>query len=355
MNFYYLSIDLIRCCWLDGKQIGTVPMALHVALPKHVQDRQALTFVLGTSDGRAPCDLNCPGCLPFVRKEDVRKAWCDAAYRFVVRDCVTDGGANLVAVQAFEPLLSAIMPTTFSIMHEAYQLRTEGHDVETSIVTNGSHIADYLGILSWMAGNGTDIHVTFAGATKASHDQWRRQRDQENERSSFDDLMHGLAEAHATRVPGTHRVVSDHVTAVLVLLPRRNLTETVVGLPTLLRSVGVSRLVVQPFIAIGTNPGKHIIRGRFANALAALEHECAMQGVMLEVDDLYRALQDHEVDLSAFVVQANKKPFVRWLPDGRCTTADNFLSVVDETLPRWLPEKDGPTPGELFRELLGSS
>ena len=326
-------------------------MANVVALPKKHIDvpSRFVTFVVPAP---SDCNLDCPGCVSYERHEDVPVLWSESDYRQVARDCVISGGAQYVTIQAIEPLLPVAMPYTSALMHEVHALRMAGYDVGSSIITNGSYISEYVGTLAWMVGTlGTDVHFTIVGAEASVHDRWRRQR-HKKDRSAFADLMQGLTGAHKTLVPGTTSLLTDHMTAVIVLLPRKQgLADSVAGIPRLLKSKGIKRAVAQPFIVINdAEPGKLVDRAECQATLEVLMSECNKYDILFEVDDLDQALQNHDVDLSDFLVQTNTKPFGRWLPNGRLTTASDFMRAQSDELPQWLPNRQGPTPGELFAQ-----
>lgn len=313
----------------------------------------AATFVIPTEDG---CNLDCGGCVSYAREEDIPAVWSIEDYVHVARDCVVEGGAQLITIQAIEPLLPESVATTFALLNEIKRLQSEDYSVSGALITNGSYTEEYIDILSFAARNNVVIYTTIAGSTKESHDQWRRQRDQTSKRSSFDDLMTGLdlARRHVVHHAGARStLLTEHMVATLVLLPKKTLVEEVADIPALLARFGFQTLVAQGFLkwddveAVETKLQPKTLQ----QALRSLKSACDERGIMIVVDrsdDLAIA----GIDLDGFITQGNEKPFVRWLPNGQADTGEHFAyKVASDASRQWTRDADF-SPGELFRTLL---
>ncbi|MGI9503923.1 MAG: radical SAM protein, partial [Geminicoccaceae bacterium] len=121
-------------------------MSVESALPSYTwhRDGTIVTFIIPASNG---CDLDCPFCFIRQRGEvslDIELAPADHA-RFI-REVMATETIAAVCVQGYEPLLPDSFPYTRAILSTGQWL-----NIPTSLVTNGTHLAQWVDELAVLA------------------------------------------------------------------------------------------------------------------------------------------------------------------------------------------------------------
>jgi MoaA/NifB/PqqE/SkfB family radical SAM enzyme len=256
-----------------------------------------------------------------------------------VREAVEQRPTFALAIQGYEPLLPESLPFTQAILGTGRFL-----GIPTSLVTNGTKLADAVDLLTTLAPS--KIAVSLDAALAETHDRIR------GEAGAWAATVGGIGRAIDALAPRTRVVVSS------VLQPsRRHYLE---GMPALLRSIGVDRWLINPLLRVGRNQAGGPVANRESlfRDLRVLQEAARCEGIRLTVDDEFDHLRHDtacisEPSLRALHVRtlpANVEIF-RLTPSGQCSVGDHILKQVTPDTPRWVP---GNVHAGDFLEMLGT-
>jgi wyosine [tRNA(Phe)-imidazoG37] synthetase (radical SAM superfamily) len=294
---------------------------------------QFLTFVVPANG----CNLNCSFCIIRQRREITETHLTpDDLVRFV-REAVEHAPTFALAIQGYEPLLAESLPFTQAILGTGRFL-----GIPTSLVTNGTKLADAVDLLTTLAPS--KIAVSLDAASAHIHDRIR------GAAGAWAAAVGGIRSAIDALAPRTRVVVSS------VLLPSRR--HYLDGMPALLRSIGVDRWIINPLLRVGRNQAGGPVAGQVSlfRDLLALQEAARRDGISLTVDDefshlRYDAACVSEPSLRALHVRTlppNVEIF-RLTPSGQCSVGDHILKQVAPDTPRWVP---GNVHAGKFLEML---
>jgi sulfatase maturation enzyme AslB (radical SAM superfamily) len=300
-------------------------MSVETALPSYAWNSNAaiLTFVIPAFGG---CDLACPYCYIDQRGEsDVSNSLRAVDYVRFVREIVISREVASVCVQGYEPLLPASFPFTHAILKAAQDLC-----IPASLVTNGTHLAQWVDELAVLAPG--RISVSLDAAEAEAHDRQRRKR------GAFASTVDGLRRA-VTGLPAATELV---VTSVLIPKRRGQLDD----MPALLNDIGIKRWVVTALQKVGKDrPGGPV--GEHKSILAdlrILSERAHRAGIDFRVDDEFDGLADvrgtdeDEFEKNRIRRLVNPDGVYRLVPDGRCSKGADILKPLAADAPRWDPK-----------------
>ena len=186
-----------------------------------------LTFVVPGG-----CNLACPFCIVRQRREVGDGALPPEAFGQFIRRTASDALVANVSLQGYEPLMPASRPYTQIILATARML-----GLPTAFVTNGTFLEDSIDFLATLVPD--KIVVSLDAASAVEHDQIRRSPD------AFGKALSGIDTA-LKRLPSKIAVSS-------VLLPNKR--ANLIGMPALLRDLGVDDWIIDPLIKVGRDGG----------------------------------------------------------------------------------------------------
>jgi sulfatase maturation enzyme AslB (radical SAM superfamily) len=283
---------------------------------------QFLTFVVAAPSG---CNLSCSFCIVRQRREIAETSLTpDNLVRFV-REAVERRPTFALAIQGYEPLLPESLAFTQAILGTARFL-----GIPTSLVTNGTRLADAVDLLTTLAP--AKIAVSVDAASAETHDRIR------GVAGAWAAAVWGIRRAIDALAPRTRVVVSS------VLLPSRR--HYLDGMPARLREIGVDRWIINPLLRVGGNQAGGPVANRESlfRDLLVLQEGARREGIGLTVDDEFDHLHHDaacisEPSLRALHVRtlpANVEIF-RLTPGGQCSVGDDILKQVTPDTPRWAP------------------
>jgi MoaA/NifB/PqqE/SkfB family radical SAM enzyme len=280
-----------------------------------------LTFVVPAPQG---CDLKCPSCLIRQRGEICGDLLKPGDYARFIHEAYRSGPIFALSVQGYEPLLPASRPYTQAVLATGRLLK-----LPTALVTNGTHLREAAG---WLAVLEPDtIAVSLDAALPEEHDRIR-----------------GVSGAWASTVEGIRRAVqvlpSRTELAVASVLTAHS--EPLLGMPALLRSLGIKHWIITPLQRVGKDQpgGPTGNRDKLYRNLQTL-HKAALQAdLRLSIDDELNCLQ-HELavtrhpELTKLPVRTLPRgvDIFRLAPGGECSMNHDILRKVSPNTPRWCP------------------
>ena len=246
-------------------------MSVETALPSQtwLSEGSILTFIVPSSNG---CDLACPFCFVGQRGEDEAAMELDAEdYALFIRRVIEQQDTAAICIQGYEPLLPESFPYTRAILSTGQWL-----NIPTSLVTNGTHLAQWVDELAVLAPG--RISVSLDAADSAAHDKQR-----------------GKVGAFASAVEGLRKAVTDlpvetELVVTSVLIPKRR--AQLDAMPELLRDIGVKRWVVTALQKVGKDrPGGPVgEREKILADLRILRDQADAAGIDFRVDDEFDGL-----------------------------------------------------------------
>ena len=283
---------------------------------------QFLTFVVPAPSG---CNLNCSFCIVRQRRETAETCLSPNDLVRFVREAVEQRPTFALAIQGYEPLLPESLPFTQAILGTGRFV-----EIPTSLVTNGTKLADAVDLLATLAP--VKIAVSLDAASADIHDRLR-----------------GVAGAWAAAVGGIRRAIDalaprTRIVVSSVLLPSRR--HYLDGMPALLREMGIDRWIINPLLRVGDGEvgGPVADRASLFRDLMALQAAARREGVRLTVDDEFDHLGHDAVcvtDPSIRALHVRTLPpnveLYRLTPSGQCSVGDHVLQRVTPDTPRWIP------------------
>lgn len=300
-------------------------LTVTVALPANltVSDGVILTFVVPAPSG---CNLKCPFCFIQLRKEPTERG--DLApldFRRFIDEVAEREVISAICIQGYEPLLPDSFPYTSEILARGRQL-----GVPTSIVTNGTHLAEHALNLARL--QPSKISVSLDASTCEAHDRQR------GKQGAFAATLEGL------RVAADIRDLSDVLCVASVLIPKKR--EQLIGMPALLKRLGIRSWVINALLKVGKDDlsGPVGNRAQILQDLLLLQSEAERHDVELTVDDEFDRLGQSEdtndvVDINYLRVHRLLRPsgVFRLLPNGQCSIGLEFLREMRNDAPKWIP------------------
>ena len=230
--------------------------------------------------------------------------------------------ANL-CIQGYEPLLSDSFPYTRAILSAGQWL-----SIPTSLVTNGTHLAQWVDELAVLAPG--RISVSLDAAEADAHDRQRRKA------GAFASTVEGLRRAAAGLTEETELVVTS------VLIPKRR--AQLDAMPEFLRQIGIRRWVVTALQKVQKNrPGGPVgDRQKILADLRILRDQADAAGIDFKVDDEFDGLasggKPDEFEKNRIRRLLNPDGVYRLVPDGRCSKGADILKPLTDQTPRWDPK-----------------
>ena len=242
--------------------------------------------------------------------------------RFHPRRNATENVAA-ICIQGYEPLLPDSFPYTRAILSTGQWL-----NIPTSLVTNGTHLAQWVDELAVLAPG--RISVSLDAAEADAHDRQRRKA------GAFASTVEGLRRAAAGLTEETELVVTS------VLIPKRR--AQLDAMPELLQEIGVKRWVVTALQKVGKDrPGGPVgDRQKTLADLRILRDHAEAAGIDFKVDDEFDGLasggKPDEFEQNRIRRLVNPDGVYRLVPDGRCSKGADILKPLSDKTPRWDPK-----------------
>ncbi|MEM8948730.1 MAG: radical SAM protein [Pseudomonadota bacterium] len=304
-------------------------MSVEAALPSYAWKCNGviLTFIVPAFEG---CDLTCSYCFIRQRGEDNLVSSLKVSdFSCFIQQVIYSHQIASVCIQGYEPLLPDSFPYTRAILSTGQWL-----NIPTSLVTNGTHLAQWVDELAVLAPG--RISVSLDAAEAEEHDRQRRKA------GAFASTVKGLRRA-ATALPESTELV---VTSVLMPKRRAQLDD----MPALLRDIGIKRWVVTALQKVGKDrPGGPVgEREKILADLRILRDHAEAAGIDFKVDDEFNGLADASGGASGGKPDEFEKNRIRRLvdpdgvyrlvPDGRCSKGADILKPLSDKTPRWDPK-----------------
>ena len=300
-------------------------MSVEAALPSFAwnADGAVLTFLVPAING---CDLACTYCFIRQRGEDTTSSrLLPDQYASFISTADAERQLLAISIQGYEPLLPEAFPYTRAILSTGQWL-----NIPTSLVTNGTHLAQWVDELSVLAPG--RISVSLDAAEAEAHDRQRRKQ------GAFASTVEGLRKA-ATALPAATELV---VTSVLIPKRRAQLD----AMPELLNDIGVKRWVVTALQKVGKDrPGGPVgEREKILADLRILRDHAEAAGIDFKVDDEFDGLasangrDEDEFEKNRIRRLLNPDGVYRLVPDGRCSKGADILKPLTDQTPRWNPK-----------------
>jgi len=295
---------------------------------------QFLTFIVPAPNG---CNLKCSFCLVRRRQEITDTLLRPEDYARFIREAAGRVPIFAIAIQGYEPLLPESLPYTRAILATGRFL-----GLPTSLVTNGTKLADASDLLTILAPN--KVSISLDAASPETHDRIR------GVVGAWAASVAGIKRATEVLAPRTRLVVSS------VLMPSKR--HYLDAMPVRLREIGIDRWIINPLQRIGTNQngGPVADRASLYRDLLILQETADCAGVRLTVDDEFDHLGHDAVVVSqpslrrlhVRTLPLNVDIF-RLTPSGQCSVGHEILQQVTLDTPRWRP---GATRAGDFLEIL---
>ncbi len=283
---------------------------------------QFLTFVVAAPSG---CNLNCSFCIVRQRREIAETCLTPDGLVQFVREAVEERPTFALAIQGYEPLLTESLSFTQAILGTGRFL-----GIPTSLVTNGTKLADAVPLLTTLAPS--KISVSLDAASADIHDRLR------GAVGAWAAAVGGIRRAVDALAPRTRVVVSS------VLLPSRR--HYLDAMPALLREIGINRWIINPLLRVGDRHTGGPVADRVSlfRELLVLQAAAQREGVRLTVDDEFDNLDHDAACLSDPLLRAlhvrtlpRNVEIFRLTPSGQCSVGDDILKQVTPDTPRWQP------------------
>jgi MoaA/NifB/PqqE/SkfB family radical SAM enzyme len=243
---------------------------------------------------------------------------CDFA-----QEAAKQNRVEAVSIQGYEPLLPDSFPYTRAILSTGQWL-----NIPTSLVPNGTHLAQWVDELAVLAPG--RISVSLDAAEAGAHDRQRGRR------GAFDLTVGGLRKAALGLSAATELVVTS------ILMPKRR--AQLDAMPELLREIGVGRWVVTALQKVGKNrPGGPVgDRDKIIADLRILRDRAEAVGIDFKVDDEFDGLASggsaDDFERNRIRRLVNPDGVYRLVPGGRCSKGADILKPLTDKTPRWDPK-----------------
>lgn len=301
-------------------------MGLIIALPKFkelAEHEWGVTFVVPAPNG---CNLNCPFCVVRARRE----ASPDTCYLNTIhytaflREASRRLYVGVASIQGYEPLLPESWPYTYAILREGKAL-----GLTMALITNGTHLAQYVDELVRLDVNG--VTVSLNSADPLLHDATCRTP------GAFDRTVIGLRAITASSLRKRTMVTS-------VLQPGRG--HYLQNMPRLLQELGVSRWVLNPLYKVGGPHGGLVGQPEeIITEIVQLQILARKQGIEMLIDDEFRKLTKGSrkvvsIEELKFRVLRRLDKVLRLSPNGSCSSGAEILDRVSDVMPHWDPRQE---------------
>ena len=214
-----------------------MPVILAQSKPESLPPEEiGATFVVPAPGG---CDLDCPFCFIRMRREagPAERQLLERDYTDFLDQLAARCRIAIVSLQGYEALLPESWPYSEALLARAREL-----DIETALVTNGTHLADRAEDLLRLGVGSITVSVDSADA--AVHDRLRRTP------GAFAATLRGLEAACAAGL-------GDRLLVASVL--QRGKPHYLHGMPRLLNVLGLKRWVVSPLYKVHRTRGGGIV------------------------------------------------------------------------------------------------
>lgn len=276
----------------------------------------ALTFVVPAT----ACNLSCGFCAIGQRKEAIDPALTPSDYRRFVADIAGSVPTSMVSIQGYEPLLDESWTYTGAILQEA---RARG--IPRSFVTNGTKLEKRAQQIA--AFDPTGVTISIDSADAARHDRLR------GKIGAFEQSVQGIRTLAA--IPG----MAQKLTVSSVLLPNR--TEYLLGMPKLLRALGIEQWAISPLLSIEKSAvgGPVDSSGAIIAAVLELHKQAVQYDIEIVLDDELAVLESGQENYRDFLIRRFDRPdgLVRLSPSGACSIGRQILTEVDDECAVWNP------------------
>ncbi|MEZ5935331.1 MAG: radical SAM protein [Alphaproteobacteria bacterium] len=301
-------------------------MTVTVALPYNAWGKEnvglRLTFVVPAPTG---CNLACAFCYIQQRGEaDTNNLLQPNDYVSYINEIESKHGeVSNLCIQGYEPLLPDSFPYTRAILSTGQWL-----NIPTSLVTNGTHLAQWVDELAVLAPG--RISVSLDAAEAEAHDRQR------GKQGAFASTVEGLKKAVDSLPAATELVVTS------VLIPKRR--AQLDAMPELLKEIGVKRWVVTALQKVGKDrPGGPVgEREKILADLRILRDRAEAAGIDFKVDDEFDGLASggsaDDFEMNRIRRLQNPDGVYRLVPDGRCSKGADILKPLSDDTPRWDPK-----------------
>ena len=288
---------------------GRQPLGVVAALPKSLNlegNGQIVSLVLPAES----CNLGCRWCFINGRKEVIRseKFLTEFNYLSFIRSLKEDENIDLVALQGYEPLMDSCWSYTESVLN-----LTERLNISTSISTNGVELkrrAQYLSSKPIEY-----ISVSLDSSIAEEHDQSR------STSGAFAKTVAGIKEALS------YPSLKNKVSVISVIQPGQE--KRLLGMPKLLKSLGVTQWVVSPLLNVGQkNFGSKVITSDFTHYLNQFYALAKEENIQFFLDDELGNLTSDKVipDYIAVRTIDNPNRLIRLAPNGQVSLGKSILT-----------------------------
>ena len=289
------------------------------ALPK---DEIGATFVVPAPHG---CDLDCPFCFIRMRREADPAEWqlTERDYTDFLDQLNLRCRIGVVSLQGYEPLLPGSWSYSEALLERAAEL-----GIETTLVTNGTHLADRIPDLVRLGVQAVTVSVDSADA--ATHDRLRRTP------GAFAATLRGLEAACASDL-------EDRLLVASVL--QRGKPQYLRAMPQLLNGLGLKRWVVSPLYNVRRTGRGGVVDSpeSILFQLIRLNDAAGEHGVQLIVDDDFGVLDTRSGGLAKANALVKRQlsrfdQLVRLSPNGSFSVGREILGRADGDVAMWNPD-----------------
>ena len=274
------------------------------------------TFVLPAPQG---CNLACPYCVIAQRQEatDTKLSYQD--YLHFLMDILVNFKIGKMSIQGFEPLLPETWPLTKAMLRTACKL-----GCETSVITNGTYLADHAADLGGFFGIADTLTVSLDSYIAEKHDQMRRVS------GTFEAAIAGI-KALTPNFYGSLQVNS-------VLMPNRAFY--LEDMPELLCKLEIKQWAISPLIQI-SDTGSHVPQGKQMHLdMERLITKAERFGINVFLSDELRQHEGNDL-FTGFYVQTlpREADIFRLSPDASCSRGVEILGHASQG-PKWDGEEN---------------
>ncbi len=271
-----------------------------------------LTAIVPALNG---CNLRCAGCIIDQRKEAEVFGLRDSDFLRFFREGFQLPEVVAFGIQGHEPLL----PQSWELSRKLLEMSIEA-ELTTSCVTNGVYLKRYVDSLMEVTHN---VYVSIDSHEEAVHDKSR------GKAGAWQQTVEGIHEVRKrfsnTKV-GTE-AFGEYIAINSILYP--NQSKRLHGMPALLKSIGIKKWQVSPYISItkGMYLGKGY--GSICEELHELSEISRNNGIIFvigdeikkleHVGDLYETLSVGTLDATEIVARLS--------PDGSYSVGKEILKI----------------------------
>jgi MoaA/NifB/PqqE/SkfB family radical SAM enzyme len=224
-----------------------------------------------------------------------------------------------MSIQGFEPLLPDTWPLTKKMLTIACKL-----GCETSLVTNGTYLAEHVAELSGFFGLADTVTVSLDSYCPEQHDKIRRQT------GAFKAAIAGI-EALAPNFFGSLQVNS-------ILMPHR--VRYLENMPELLTGLGIKKWAISPYIQINSGEAKVPHGEQMRLDIELLIEKAEQLGIDVFLSNELRQYEGNDL-FKGFYIQTLPQGanIFRLSPDGSCSRDIEILANASQTQ-KWNKEED---------------